>query len=485
MARSTGVQPSCGAGASGEPAGAAQLAIFSFLLALGILLHQSLGHWALLDHTAVLGLIALAVLLRPASLGLFLALCAAQLVSLLLELPMVVNHWLLLGIMSLSVLLCAALTVRPGRSDRENRAALWAAAAPVLRAQVALMYVFVTLAKLNAHFFDAEVSCAASMCRSLAEEVLGLPFPDWMALPAIWGTLAIEAGVPLLLLLPATRLPAIAIGMVFHALLALKGFVPFSGLVVAFYALFLPDDLPRRLELFLARNAGARAVAGRLARLAGSRRAFAGAALLWLLGGAAFEFRWLPGTLAHVRYAVLTQGFALYAAALLGILLAALRQGGAPWYRSGAFRLAHPLLALAPLLVVLNGLCPYLGLKTHHSFAMFSNLRTEGEYWNHAFLPRAMRLFPYQADLVRIVSSDDPRLAEDAEDGSEWVYFQLRDYLTRNPDVSVTFVRGGEEVSVARVGDDPRFAEGAPGALARHLFWFRTVHPPQAGWCPY
>ena len=56
-----------------------------------------------------------------------------------------------------------------------------------------------------------------------------------------------------------------------------------------------------------------------------------------------------------------------------------------------------------PLLVVLNGMCPYLGLKTDSSFAMFSNLRTEPGFANHLVMPHGPQPFGFQGDLVRLV----------------------------------------------------------------------------------
>jgi hypothetical protein len=79
----------------------------------------------------------------------------------------------------------------------------------------------------------------------------------------------------------------------------------------------------------------------------------------------------------------------------------------------------YALLAL----VVLNVLCPYLGLKTENSFAMFSNVLTEGDiaHWNSLILPQSMRVFHFEDHLVvvksvRLVDTVDPADAPDAED---------------------------------------------------------------------
>jgi hypothetical protein len=43
------------------------------------------------------------------------------------------------------------------------------------------------------------------------------------------------------------------------------------------------------------------------------------------------------------------------------------------------FALPARTLLVVPIAVFLNGVMPYLGLKTETSWAMFSNLRTEGD----------------------------------------------------------------------------------------------------------
>jgi len=173
--------------------------------------------------------------------------------------------------------------------------------------------------------------------------------------------------------------------------------------------------------------------------------------------------------------------FLLYAALWLATFLACVVQGR-PVYRAGAFRLAHPVLAIGVLLVLLNGLCPYLGLKTQSSFAMFSNLQTEGDRWNSYVFPKSMRVFGYQDQLVRILDSSDERLARSAVRGDRWVWFEFHRYLHEHPEASVTWVHDGDTRSVERAGDDPAFA-APPHPLLARLFWFRPVRPARRNTC--
>ena len=70
------------------------------------------------------------------------------------------------------------------------------------------------------------------------------------------------------------------------------------------------------------------------------------------------------------------------------------------------------MFLLVPLLVVANGLTPYLEVKTGYGWNMYANLRTVDGDSNHFVDPRApLPLTDEQADLVRIISTDDPGLA--------------------------------------------------------------------------
>jgi hypothetical protein len=61
-----------------------------------------------------------------------------------------------------------------------------------------------------------------------------------------------------------------------------------------------------------------------------------------------------------------------------------------------------------PVLLLLHGLTPYLGLRTAGNFSMFSNLRTEGATSNHFLLgANPLKIWSYQEDLVRVIAIDD------------------------------------------------------------------------------
>jgi hypothetical protein len=124
--------------------------------------------------------------------------------------------------------------------------------------------------------------------------------------------------------------------------------------------------------------------------------------------------------------------------------------------------------------VGLNGLAPYLGLKTEASYTMFSNLRTEGGTWNHLVLPVEVRLFGLLNDLVRPLEASDEWLRARAEAGERLVFLGFHHYANRRPDLRVRYERAGEVHEVERVALDPVLSRPVP-YLVRKLLWFKPV----------
>jgi hypothetical protein len=186
--------------------------------------------------------------------------------------------------------------------------------------------------------------------------------------------------------------------------------------MVALLFLFSPLDLPKRAAQWWQ---GHRWIVwyGRL---------LIGAVLLMVLMGVALSAlrEYVPAKLtdaaqfwATIRGRVFLNIWFQYAIAIVVLVLIITRSTGPPM---GARRLlfgGHPALLFFPLCAVLNGLCPYLGLKTETSFAMYSNLRTEAGQSNHLIVRKPLSLADYQTNLVRIVDSSDEVLAKAAAQG--------------------------------------------------------------------
>jgi len=138
------------------------------------------------------------------------------------------------------------------------------------------------------------------------------------------------------------------------------------------------------------------------------------------------------------------------------------------------FALRYASLAILPLLMFFNGLAPYLGLKTEGSYSMFSNLRTEGGMSNHLIVRETLPLAGYQDDLVAIVHSSDRKLQRYADQGYVLPYFEFRSYVSRRPDIAVTYLRHGVQRSITRIGDDPELSRPV-SLIQRKLLAFKPV----------
>ena len=147
-------------------------------------------------------------------------------------------------------------------------------------------------------------------------------------------------------------------------------------------------------------------------------------------------------------------------------------------------RSAQPLLSLAgpgrnrsavvigaavTALFFANCSMPYLGLKSAQAINMFANLRLEGGVSNHLVLPQPPGPFGYLEDIAVIEDSGgDAGLEWYRRGGYAIVYYDLLVHLQQNPDLVVSFARGGyslEQVGANDLVDD----------MAEHLHpaWFR------------
>lgn len=397
--------------------------LLSALLALSLLLHQL--WWDGFEVTSAHAVVVLAatwVLVRPTSVPRFVAMLLAEVVAVGLDMPFVGTHTLLV------LIVAGAVVAQLGWATVRARAVpsppeAFAAIAPFLRVSLIVTYAFAALAKLNTGFLDPVVSCAASMSRQVAWFDPSLLDGTWRVGPAIAGTVAVEAALPVLLAIRRTRLVGVLLGGAFHVVLALAGNVPFTALAFALYVVVLPSDGLRGIT---PPRPAVRVVV----------------AVVFLVG-------WVGGHLATaVDPAAVTAGIAtgtrvvvvLLALVCGGVLLASrLSADGPPTYPTGSLRVRPPLLVAATVLLVVNGASPYLGLKTDSSFEMFSNLRTEPGAWNHVLIPEAVRIFGYQ-EPVRVIRASDPSIAGRAR----VVIFELDRALRARPGSTASYLVDGD-----------------------------------------
>lgn len=424
--------------------------LFALLYAVAVLLHIA---WppVLLRPTfdapplwllSSLVLAAVAVIHRPASIGRLLGLAIVQLLDVAYYLPVVPNHWLLTGILSLAILGAAtAGALRGGRAGLQL-GALYQTLTPPVRRSAVIFYFFTFFHKLNADFLNPEVSCAVRFFERAVS-----PFPALSALPGmgaavIWATLTAELCLAVGLAVPRWRWAACLLGAGFHLLLALDAahvFYNFSAVMFAVLWVCLPASRAARLV----RQPGGRV--GRVHFLGGYA----------LIVGLAWWFPAEAGRVTAFGFSGLWMAFAITLLSRGGLLgrcnvwrfaRAVGRSRVRPTppapieARPGRW-VAGVLLAL-PALVLLNGLSPYLGLKTRTAWQMYSNLNLDAATSNHYLIPYSLDIGGFLADSVRILATSDPALnAGYVQTGRRITWFELRRHVGQHPVTELTYVR--------------------------------------------
>jgi uncharacterized membrane protein SirB2 len=427
--------------------------LFASLWAAATLFHiGSFNQWR--EH-AVLAAAAAWVLCQPGSVAALAVLALLQIERAIAFAPFISNHWLFTSLINTGILLAVAHLMFNQRRLRVDRAELFATFAPAGRMALIALYFFVVFHKLNADFFDPVVSCGVTFYAAQLARLPFLPASPLFHTGSIYATIAIEAAIPLMLCVARTRNLAILLGMLFHYVVAMNpisGFYNFSAMLFAMFSLFAPRSLTDEPMM--------ESRPFRIGAIGVAVVSFAIAVLVRIVPRAAL--RGIDPFLVV---------WDVYGAALIVTFARHVwRHRAAPSQPAAVFAMPRLTLVVVPLAVFLNGIMPYLGLKTETSWAMFSNLRTEGDRSNHWVLPASTQAFDFQRDLVRITGSSDDSLQWVARRHQLIPYFEVR----RHPAASVSYVRDGVEARFARASDDPRFSKEIPLAM-RKLLWFRPI----------
>lgn len=308
------------------------------------------------------------------------------------KLPVIGNHEMILALVSLVVLASLIPYIRAGSPS--GYSAWMATAAPALRWVFLVSYGFIAFSKLNTGFLDPDVSCARVFGDEMAKWFgLNVRAGTWPALVAIYGTVLIELLVPALLLWSRTRSWGVALALVFHTVLALdpdSHVVDFTSTLVPLLMLFTPASVRELLTRDL----------HRLIALAGRRTTALVLVVLALSHGLVLRTGTAPWSVAMPVW--------LAAMATLGWWLVV---RGRSVQRPRPTALGRPgrLALVVVLLAALNGLAPYLEVKTAHGFNMYSNLHTANGATNHLLVPATLPLRPL--DLVTVQSAEAGPLA--------------------------------------------------------------------------
>lgn len=472
-----------------------RLSIFAFLWACYMLCQQEYySNWLLrnsIDGWLLTGAI-IAVLLSPRSLSLFLLMVILGGAERASRLPYAVNHLLIelfIDMALVGALVAVAITRKesPGfrgwwqafrLTDDAAREQFFERMAPVLRLMYVIVYAFAFLSKLNYDFFNPAVSCGSVLYRDLLKAVPFLPTGNWVDLSVIWGTVLIEAALPLCFAFRGAWKYGLIIGIPFHIILGLAGHRTFSIQAFALYFLFISPAFTAVINdwrLRLKTAAGAWLAPLRVGTLALVLILMA----IEIIGP--LELR----TMIFFRYSRMLI-WLLWSVVVMVIFIAAIRRSSrmeaavspAP-YRLG-------FLWVVPILVTLNGMSQYLGIKTEHSFTMFSNLRTEAGVNNHLFMPDWLKLSSLDTDVVEIIASDVPGFQFYRDHGLLLTYFEFKRMCSEiKGDFQVSYLHGGERRELVvrdGISSQPELMQAPPLWMAK-LLRFRPISKSECMEC--
>ncbi len=451
-----------------------------YLWAWSVLFHNGkTNDWAVIPCDLLTTGAAVAVLFSRGNINAFAMLLMAQVTAFCVRLPNVTNHPVLAAIAATTMLMAmvAATDRKSSNMDQHRFIQIFA---PAVRMQVLLLYFWVVFHKLNRDFFIPEWSAAVEHLENLSLTLRKLHLPpipvnSFTAGSAIWGTLLVEAAIPILLLIPRTRIVGVLVAVVFHFVLGIEDYYDFTSLMYAGVFLFLPVSYIVGIEQGV--TALRKLFAWPLRFAPGS---------IWLsilLIVTAANLTIEDGEVEH-SFRVFKILWMIWSFGLIFVFFYGSRHKADDSLADTTFRQfvwpANVASWVLVGLVVLNGACPYLGLKTRSVFAMFSNLRTENGTTNHLFVPAGSQIFEFQTDMVQLLESSDSELQKMAESQAMMPFFNLRKMVSSMPpdrraNMSVRFMRGNQEVIVSNAATEPALSEPYP-YLIRKLLLFGPIN---------
>ena len=479
--------------AGGRSENAAAAKVFAVLYAVAVLLHilwppvfqpspavSSPPPWLL----SGLVLAAVAVMHRPASVGRLLSLAAVQLLDVAYHLPFVPNHWLLTGILSLAILgAAAAVSLSAGR-PAVQLAELYQTLTPAVRISAAIFYFFTFFHKLNSDFLNPSVSCGVRFFNQTFNPV-GLSATPAGGQVVIVATLAAELLLAVGLAVPRWRRAACVLGAGFHILLALDAphiFYNFSAVMFAVLWVCVPASTA----------AAAASRPGLVPRFAFLSVYLILVLLCWAIPAYSWKLMAWGFSALWLAWAITLLTRAGFGADLRLFLFARAPRRASAWpAASGRADQFHgrrypAVLLLLPALVFLNGVSPYLGLKTRTAWQMYSNLNVDAARSNHYLIPYSLDVGGFLADSVALTYTDDPALsAQYVRTGARLTWHELRRYVAQHPDIRLAYSRTGHPPRLfGRADQDPALRASA-AALARKLLIFRPLGAHSGAICDW
>ena len=302
----------------------------------------------------------------------------------------------------------------------------------VTRWSLVILYFFVVLHKLNFDFFDPYASCGAVLFEEIFQRSgvfsIGTVRDFYYAheitfkVSSIYFSLIAEAIIPILLMVKRWRNAGIVFAIIFHFLLSLhghNGIFSFSAMLFTLFTFFWSDGVINHFYSIWDKKH--------------KWIAYATICGLGILISVNFSLPYFYYVLACLI------AWFIYAVLYSSIFFKAVYRHYADTEFTFVGKRKVWITWAIPVLIIVNGLCPYLGLKTETSFSMFSNLRTEGNQTNHFFIPTSWQIFDYQKELVLIKKSNYSRLQHlDLYHGQvdvrmvKWEFIKILNYAPEN-----------------------------------------------------
>lgn len=453
-------------------------AMFAFLWAIAILWHY-LRRPVDYSEFFVLSIPAVLVLARPKVGIFFLLMCIGYFHIFLYEMPFSTrpNHPTLILLINLSIVFSALwVMIRQFISTRKlglNQELWFDAFRPLVITAINIVYLMAVFNKLNTDYFNVNYSPVTRLLNLYYEAPHLLFIPDlmpradWVLQFGMIATLVIETAIPLMLWIRPLRLLGILLGVVFHMILSVRlypSMAEFPTLMFAVYILALPDTTIPMLREFwqnIKANRWFKPVIGSIVPVA---------AWFFFLLPMVFQWPQKQDNLLLTQSEIWAYSWVFYLVVYYVIILYLLKRTRGGLHEPPDIQWIQPRNAIVyifPLLVLLNGFTPFMGLKNKGSWNMYSNLRTEGVYNNHLFMPN-IRLFPFM-DEVCIIDSSSEDMKKIDRNKKLLTESGFTQWARHNPDESVEFYYDGEYFNAERIGDYEQFMR--PRTFWEEWFW--------------
>ncbi len=458
--------------------------LFIFLWSIAVIAHQVFYRDifnSFFDFS--LTLLAVLNLFRPYDLRLFFFQAVLQVFTVVTLLPINNHHWYTTIFISSTVVFSYLILLF--RKKEISADVLFRIFAPALRLELLVIYFASFVHKLNFDYFSPDVSCGVQQYLNLANKIPFLSTSNSIINSMMFVSVGFEFFIPVLLIFKRTRMIGIVLGVLFQIILGILGYRRFSYIMFALLSLFLPDNFfgKQTLSQFIL---GIRSYVVKLKApyiivflsllLFLAFKLFSKS--IYLISESGFIIRVFINDLLKL-------GFYIYCAAVVFYLFTNLKEKEFIW-KNGFFK-TNIIILLIPFLLAIHSFQPYLGLKTHNTLSMYSNLRTEGINPNHFFLGKWIRIFDYQDDLVSIKSTNIKELKKIQNRDLVIPFFQLRliVYLETKKSVKgiqVEYEKNGKFYNVINAENDLMFNKPIPFAI-RKLMNFRPIEKVRKRGC--